>query len=234
MHLRPHVAQEWLTWAGVTSVIVAIFGMLKPRSRFVMWVLSIATILATAWVVTERRHTAMGDQAFYTMLATVAGAGVVWWIAMEALALRVRGITLPFLLSGVAGAGALVLGNNGAQQFAEIEGGVAVLLLVIALLGLWLKHLSLGGGGVLACAVIVLGLLVCGYLYADVKWIDVALVAIAALFAWGGELPGIRSRPAWQRFGVRFVLVVIVVSIAAVPAAKGVRKLMKEQVESVE
>ncbi len=233
-HLRPHVAQEWLAWAGVASVAVSIFGTIKPRARFIAWVLSIAVLAATVWLVAGRRQHAMGHDAFYTLLAIAGGAGVVWWIAIEALAVRVRGGTMPLLLSGVAGASALVLANSGTMQLGQIEGGVAIVLLVLALLGMWLKQVSLAGGGVLAAAVIVLGLLLCGYLYAEVKWIDMALLAIAPLFAWAGELPGVRSRPPWQRFFVRFVLVLIVVSIAAVPAAKGLRETLKREAESVE
>jgi hypothetical protein len=107
-------------------------------------------------------------------------------------------------------------------------------LLAIAAVALWLNELTLARGGILALAIAGLGTLWCGYLFADVKPIEVVLLMAAPLFAWVGALPWVRSWRPWLRLALCFGLVMGVVAIAVVPAAKGLRQTMKEQMESTE
>jgi hypothetical protein len=232
LNFPPRQGQEWLVLACVAALMISIMASWSDRTRWPVAGLSFALLLAIAWFFSANRRQHLPSRQAWMTLAFIAGGLVLWWSAMEPLSRRWRGGTLPFLLSGVAGAAALVIIDGGSQRLGVIEGGVAVLLLVVAAMALWLCEMSLSRGGVLTIAIVVYGLLACGYLYADVTWPQAALLAAAPLMAWVGALPIVRTRRPWIRFGIALALVLAVTAIAAVPAANGLRKTMKEQTES--
>ena len=221
----------WLIVAAGVAVVVSIIASVGERTRWTVVGLSIALLVATVALIAWRRKASLQPAQFWTSVAVTTGGLVVWWASMEPLAALRRGATIPLFLSAAAGASALVLTDGGTARFGKIAGGAAVALLVVALMAMWLRDLSLARGGVLATAIAVLGLLVCGYYYADVARIDVAIIAAAPLMAWFGELPLIRSRKPWLRFIITAVLVLGVLAVAVVPAAQGLRKTMQEQSE---
>jgi hypothetical protein len=233
LNLPPTQGQEWLVIGAAAAVVISIIAAISDRARVAVVISSIALlVLVMAWLVPANRRQWLTTREAMTMMIAIGAGLVVWWALMEPLAARYRGATLPLLLSAVAGAGAMVIADGGSQRLGLIEGAAAVALLVVALLALWLRELSLARGGVLTIAIVMLGLLVCGYLYADVKWPQVVILAVAPLLAWVGMVRMVRERRAWQRFVIVAVLVLIVVSIAAIPAARGLRKTMQEQTES--
>jgi hypothetical protein len=229
----PAQAQEWLPFTGAVAVIVSILATYLGRWTW-SGPLSILLLVLTAWLVTRGRRAALSGQEFAELVGIAIVAGVVWWIVMSMLASRMHGGLLPLLLSGVFGGAALVLVDGGTQRLGQIEGAVAIVLLAIAAVSLWLNELTLARGGILALTIVALGTLWCGYLYADVKPIDVMILMVAPMFAWVAVLPWIRSWRPWVRFAVCFVLVMGVVAIAVVPAAKGLRQTLKEQMESTQ
>jgi hypothetical protein len=76
-----------------------------------------------------------------------------------------------------------------------------------------------------------LGLVLCGYFFADLTPTELLILAAAPLTLWAGEIPPLRRRP-WARFIVSAVLMLAVLSVAVISAAKGVKRTMDEQTES--
>ena len=229
----PTTGQQWLVFAAATAVVISIIASISERTRIAVILSSIALlVLVMAWLVPANRRQWLTTREAALTMTFIGGGLTLWWALMEPLATRYRAFMLPLVLSGVAGGAALVIADNGWRDFGVIEGGIAVMLLAVALLALWLRNLSLASGGILTITFVVLGLLVSAYLYADVKWPQIVILAIAPLFAWVEMLPVIRSRKPWQRFAIVAVLVLAVIAIAAVPAAQGLRKTMQEQSES--
>ena len=229
----PAQAQEWLPLVGAVAVIISILATYLGRWSW-SGSLSILLLVLTAWLVTRGRRAALSGQEFAELVGIAIVVGIIWWIVMSQFASGMRGGLLPLLLSGVFGSAALVLIDGGTQRLGQIEGAVAIALLAIAAVSLWLKELTLARGGILALTIVALGTLWCGYLYADVKPIDVVILMVAPIFAWVGALPWVRSWRPWLRFAICLVLVMGVVAIALVPAAKGLRQTLKEQMESTQ
>ena len=225
----PREAQGWLMYLAMTAAAVSLIATAVRARAVVIWPLSIMLLFATARLLPKAESL---ESAFWPTVAIAAGAMLVWWITMERLASRTLGATLPFLLSGVAGVLALVLVDAGTQLVGQICGAVAVMLLAIAAVALWYRNLTLAHGGILITAVLLLGLLLCGHLYADVTMRDVILLAVAPLAAWGGEF--LPARRPWLRFIVRFVLVFAIVALPLVTAAKGLKATLQEQMESTQ
>ena len=229
--LPPRTAQEWLVLLSAGALVVSILSAIGTKSQRIAMGLSIGLLLATAWFSAAPRKRSLEPREFWTMLSIVGAGLLVWWAALEPLALRWRGAALPTLLSAVAGSAALVLVNGGTMRLGKIAGGIALALLAIAAIALWLRNLSLARGGILALTISVLGLLACGYLYADVKPRDAALVAVAGLAAWIGRFPLLPNRSR-MRFVITAIAVIGVASLAVVPAVKGLLETMREQTES--
>jgi hypothetical protein len=161
------------------------------------------------------------------MMAATAGM-VVWWIAMELLASRLRGATMPLLLTITSMVAATVITNAHSQAYGQLAAGLGAALAAVTVLAFWLRGLTLARGGVLAVAAILLGLLLCGHHYADLGQRDLILLAAAPLTAWIAEIPPLARKPK-SRWIIRFAVVVIVLAIPFIPAAKGLRQTMQEQ-----
>ena len=127
----------------------------------------------------------------------------------------------------------MVLVDSGTQSFGQLAGAIAIALGFIGLSGLWFRRLTLSRGGILALTMTLMGLILCGHLVADVKCRDLIVLALAPLSLWAGQIPVINRRP-WRRFVVAGLAMLLVLSIAVVPAIKGLATTMKEQTRSYE
>ena len=236
----PAVAQGWLFYFAALAVVVGILATIQmafssaPRPRpMLVGVLDFLAVflLFLAPRLIFARAAALGPAKIRLGALAVFGGMFLWWLGMEALARRRHGVTLPLLLSAFAGSSALVLINARTQTLGQIAGAVAVALLVMTLLSLWYRQLSLAGGGILAINLIVLGLLLCGHLFADLTCREMLILAAAPLALWTGEIPPIARKP-WLRFAVSAVLMLAILSAALVPALQGLKQTMDEQSQS--
>ena len=223
--LNPVSVQGWLVHLCTAAVIVGLLATFKAARRWIAPVLSIATLVAVAWLLQPAHSRTI------KFTAIVAGAMTAWWIAMATLARRHTGAGLPTLLAGWAGCAALVITDSGTQSLGQLAGSAAVMLAIMMAAAWWFRNLSLAHGGMLAVAVIVLGLILLGHRLADLTTRDAILLAAGPLAIWFGELPGVRRQP-WLRFAVATIAMFGVLAIALVPAVKGLYQTMTEQTES--
>jgi hypothetical protein len=223
----PRVAQDWLVLLSPVPLLIAVLATIVPRriGRWVAAALSGLLIALTAYLLLRRNA--------ITVIVPVAILMAGWWIAMESLASRVRGATLPLLLSITSMSAAAVLMDAGVQPFAQYAAAIGFSLGAITLVNLLLRGATLSDGGMLALAVLLLGLLICGYFFSDVSRRDAILLALAPSAAWAGELPQLSRRPL-LRFAVRSLVVLIVLSIPLVPAIRGLERTLREQTNSIE
>jgi hypothetical protein len=170
--------------------------------------------------------------ATWTLASLMALGMVAWWAAMEALSLRLHhaGATVLLLIFTIAAA--LVLMNSATQRFAQLAGAVAIVLGVMVL-ARWVLEISPAGGGVLAVAITVLGLLVAGHFFAEVSLAHLALVALAPMAVWVRFLPGLRKR-RWLAITAATVAVAVLMSLVLVPTIQGLNKMYKEEIQSIE
>ena len=225
----PLEMHNWLPFIAMGTAIIGIIATAMRRDWIVHSVLSLALILITSWLLIKTSSTPPAERWAWT--AALAAGLTIWWVAMELLARRNPGPGLPILLAFFAAGSALVLADSGTISFAQLAGAVALAVGLIGLTALWFKNLSLSRGAMLALAVLLMGLIFCGHVVADVSRRDLIILGAAPLVLWLGQLPVVNRRP-WRRFAVGGVVMFIVLSIAVVPAIKGLAKMMKEQTES--
>jgi hypothetical protein len=148
---------------------------------------------------------------------------LIWWLAIEGMAERWSGVTVPVLLGAMAAASAVVLAlgwhiiSSGA-----LAGALAAICMAGAVLGACSPRISFSRGFGQTIVLILQLILVHGYFYTDDEltgrqqvWI--ALLLGSPLLAFIGEIAFLRrQRPAW-RLAARLVPALIV--LAAVCAA---------------
>jgi hypothetical protein len=76
--------------------------------------------------------------------------------------------------------------------------------------------------------------LICGHQlgYPGVPLPHVALLALAPLATWAGELPGLGKPDSWKRLAARTVAVLTVLALPAITAISGLKGTLDEQYES--
>jgi hypothetical protein len=229
--IPPVAVDGWLMLMGLVAAIVGVIATAAgQRGRLGSWILSVAVLVVTAWLVMRPRSRNLSPQEFWIAVSVAAGGMILWWIAVESLASRVTGMTMPLVLSITALASGAALMNAGSQAFGQLAGAIGVTLAAIAVMLLWMRGATISHGGVLAVAVLLLGLLICGQFY-DLSLSHLILLAAAPLTAWLGEIKPLDRKP-FIRFGVRMVALLIVLAIPLVLAIKGLKKTMNDQTES--
>src|SRR5688572_26257053 len=226
----PASAQQWLVFLGVPVVGIAV---VQPfvKSRAMAVTASVIVLGITPWLLL-RKVTFLEPRILWTWTAASTLAMTAWWLAMESLARRGRGASLPLLLGMVVGVSGLAIINAHSATMGQAAGSVAIPLLVVSLAALWSRGASLARGGMLAVTVQLLGLLLFAHLFLDMPARDAVLLAVAPLAAWAGELPRLGKPDSWKRLALRTVAVLAVLALPAISAVRGLQSTLNEQYES--
>jgi hypothetical protein len=227
----PGDVQHWLVYLGVPVVLSAVLATVWAKhARWVTLEGGVVLAILTVWLLTRPLARRVEPPEYWRQFAIFCGAFVCWFTLTEALAARVRGFAIPLLLALCAGVAALVLVNAHSLLLGQLAGAVAATLGAITVLAFWFQNLSLARGGVAALTVVLLGVILCGHLFADLTTGELALLFAAPLMAWAGELQFLKR--GGVRFAVRLIAVLLVLAIPLVPALKGLRETMQEQTDS--
>ena len=228
----PASAQQWVfaLAAPLAGFAVALWFV---RARWFAIGLPVVALALIPWLVL-RKFSFDTPQLRWGWMVGGAAAMVAWWAAMEPLARRGRGASQPLLLGAVIGVTGLAIIDGGIRTLGEATGAMALPLVMVALAATWARGASLARGGVFTFAGLFGGLLICGHLlgYPGIPLLHVALLALAPLAMWAGELPGLGKPDSWKRFAVRTVTVLAVLALPAVTAITGLKGTLDEQYES--
>jgi hypothetical protein len=229
--LPPRSADAWLFLAPISAVLIGVIATLLPRQRWLDAILSIGVLALLAHLLLLNRQHAIAASTLHKWMMAATAGSIVWWIGMEMLVSRLRGTTMPLILTITTMVSAAVIANAHSQAYGQLAAGLGAALAAITVLSLYLRGLTLARGGMLAIAAILLGLLLCAHHYADLGLRDLIFLAAAPLCAWIAEIPPLARKPK-PRLAVRLVAVLIVLAIPFIPAAKGLKQTMQEQQES--
>ena len=228
----PASAQQWVFFLAVPLAAVGVATALV-KSKWFGIVAPVFMLGLIPWLML-RKFNFETPQLRLAWIGGGALAIIAWWAGMEPLARRGRGGSLPLLLAIVIGITGLAIIDGGIRTLGETTGSIAVPLIIIAAAATSSRGASIARGGTLVFAGLFGGLLICGHLlgYPGVPLLHVALLALAPLAAWAGELPGLGKPDSWKRFAVRTVAVLAVLALPAVSAINGLKGTLDEQYES--
>jgi hypothetical protein len=226
----PASAQQWLLLLGIPVILVAAIQAFA-KSDVLAVILSAIVLGITPWLML-RKAEFLEPRLWWAWV--IAGGAVMagWWGAMELLARRGRGGSVPLLIGVVVGLTGLAMINNHSATLGQAAGSVSIPLFVIALAALWSRGASLARGGMLATTLLLLGLLLFAHLFLDMPARDAAVLALAPLALWLGELPGLGKPDSWKRVAVRTVAVLAVIALPAIVTINGLRATLNEQTDS--
>ena len=215
------VTEKWQATVYVAAVGTAagVAMAISPRAVLVRGLLLAA--LAAGTTVAVWPVFAEGDPRW---IRVVPAAGTLLLAAaLEPLAVRRPGASVPGALTIAAGATAAIVLNSGFLKLTAPIGALTVALGVSAALALFRRRLSLADGAVAVVAPLLVVAPLVAWLYAagsgaSIPAVSYALPAASPLLLWAGELPVVRDRPAPVAVAVRWLLVFGVCAVAIVLA----------------
>ncbi|MEA2734438.1 MAG: hypothetical protein QOE14_889, partial [Humisphaera sp.] len=226
----PNAVEGWLVYMGGVAALVGALATLKNKPRWLVPLLSVAVLAATAWLLARPLALRFTRAETWTMTGVLAAMMIVWWLAIDRLSARVRGPAIPVLLTIYAGATIPILVNAHSQTFGQFAAASAAALAGIAIMSFWFRDLSLARGGVLALTIVLLGVVACAHFYLNLSLRDAVLVFVAPIGLWAGEIVPTRSKAV--RFAVAAVVMLGILAIPLVPALSGLKQMMQEQTDS--
>ncbi len=215
----PVDATQWLIFLAIIATVV---GLLDTRWRqvdslrgIVRWSWRVLLSVATVWLLCRPllSHSWGALVAAGWVVGLTIGL-IAFWTSIDVLAERVSGASMSLVLLAVAAGGASVLFVSGSALLAQRCGVIAAMLGACLVIGWWCPVMSLARGAVPVVAVVVGGLWISGYLYAEVPPWSAILLAVAPSAAWVGHLRRLRRLAGWQVAVVRFAAVLVVVGAA--------------------
>jgi len=153
-------------------------------------------------------------------LAGLAVGGLLFWTVLDLLAKRSTGAAWPLALGVVAVGSSVVLLYAGSLKLAQLAGALAACLGVATLIGWWRPLLSLARGAVPVVAVLLSGLWLAGYFYAEALASSVGLLALAPLAVCFTATEAWQRLPNWLRNLLFLAALLVPVALAVTLAIR--------------
>jgi hypothetical protein len=220
----PKEAMEWLVLLPAGALAVGL------AAEFLPWWIAVLLVLGA------------GIGEAYLMAMTLAAGGVtagvmvvlgaapgILYALWRPLAVKRGGPNMLMVMLFVAGVTVIVESAGTAIQFGQYTMALAAALAGVLLGRLVFRRPNVSNGGVAAFVLVWMGLLIFGYLWADVPAWRTAVLAAAPLAAWGAEIPR-GLKPFWRGV-VRLGLVAVPLAVVGIPAAMELIRLIRSQSE---
>lgn len=197
------------------AVAAALYGLFEARrGRVSLHARALLCVAAPLYLLDfmRRHHWDGGEALLWTAL--LAGTLFAVWSALEVLARRRPGPSLPMALIPVGALAACALFLSGSASLAQLAGAWTAPLAVALVVSWWRPELTLAGGGVSCASLCFAGLLWAGHFTSELSTASLILLGLAPLVPWIGEVPALTRR--WP--GPRTVLVTCAATLPAAAA----------------
>jgi hypothetical protein len=214
-------ASSWLVWFTIPIGLLGFLdALLRPPTWFRALLLFILVRIGAGLLIAPTIQNS-GTQALSTLwsmnvwIDCMAAAAVIFWVSLETLAGRVSGVTIPLLLFLTFGAAAAIFGLSDNAKQSEEAAALSGLALAVVILARPLR-ISADRGMVLAAFVPLVGMLtfVHVYSYTEPPPTSVALLLLAPLLGWCGELPAVKGMGAGKQWAIKLIPVLLLLAAA--------------------
>jgi hypothetical protein len=233
---EPRVAQDWLSWAVVAAAVVSVVGASRTWRLPVVPVLALIVCAAVParllWQSVYVRSEWSRVEAVLWLGGLAAAMWIVWMLFHTSNAASDPRVRLVLLLV-VTLCTAVVLAMSGVLVYGLFAGATAAALVGTCAWPVVRRDSAAdlsgglaGGGGVLT--VLVVGLILLGYFFAELTAINAVLLGLA-LTAVGWKMPTrLEARPK-TALAVRMVTCLVPAAVAVTLAARAFAAAMAEQ-----
>ncbi|MGD0138791.1 MAG: hypothetical protein ABSD28_07945 [Tepidisphaeraceae bacterium] len=192
-------------FALAVGILTKADALFRPPFWLRIVVLVILWRLAVRLLLVRQVPNLISPSAMETWIDVSTLLTLIWWLAIEGMAQRWPGVTVPLLLGAMSAASAIVLTlgwhiiTSGA-----LAGALAVMCIAGAVLGACSSRISFSRGFGQTIALILQLILVHGYFYTDDaltgrQQLWIGLLIASPLLAFIGEIAVLRrQRPAWR------------------------------------
>jgi hypothetical protein len=211
---------HWLFYLTTAATLFGLCDALGAWPTWGRWTLRCYFLITALWLLLRpamvNNDWTAGDSA--VRLTLMCLAGLAFWWALDALADRLPGVSLPLALGVVVAGTVLVLALSEGLPWAQLEMGLLAALAACLVVACWNPQVSLARGASAVLMVLLPGLWLLGYFYADVPLACILLLALGALAAWVGQLPWIARMVPWQAMLLRAAATCLPVACAVARA----------------
>jgi len=215
----PVEATQWLVYLALASGVFGLIIALWHESTWLRWGLRLLLSGVMPWLILH----AVLKYRWQPIEGVVwlVGLGVAifgFWLMLNALAERFRGASTPLVLLVVATGGSVTLLLSGSAMLGQLGGVLTAALGASLVIAWWNPKLSLAHGATSVVAILLAGLWMSGYFYAEVPVVSALLLVVSPATAWIGQVEAIQRLGGWKVALIRAAVVCIPVAIAvAIP-----------------
>jgi hypothetical protein len=224
-----------LTWIFYFALCAALLGLLEaifhPPKWLALVVIVIFWRLAVRTLISPQIPRLISPTAAEMWIDLASITAAVWWLAMESLAERAPGITVPLVLGIIATGTALTLLSWHILISAMLAGAVGTFCGAAFVIAAWHRRMCLGAGGVTALVILLLAVMVHAFFYtpdtfSSSQYALTAILLASPLLALAGDLPGVRNwKPGWRLIARVIPVILAVGTVASV----GMRNYLTDQ-----
>ena len=203
--------KHWLFYAALGTALIGAYEALADRSSCVTR--GIVSFAAPFLMLARVRRAQWNGFEATLWLAFLTLSLIGLWTALDSLARKRRGATLPmaWCLCGLLAAGALQL--SGSFSLAQLAASLASALVPCAVLGLWRPSILWAPGAIAPFCLTYLGLVWGGHFSAELSFPSFLLLAVAPLLPALAELPRTSSRRSRAALAVLFAALPALVAV---------------------
>jgi hypothetical protein len=219
--IPPLNATDWLPWLALAAMVLGLLESLWPSPAWARWENRLLLVGATLWLLIGPLYQSLWEPAQWKGAVWVCGLGagiLVFWGLLEGLSgRRGRAMLLPLAVLAGGTAAALVLSRF--LVLGECGMGLAAALGAAWLVSRWWVELSPAGGGVPVVGVLLAGLILGGFFYAELPASSAILLALAPLALLVDRIGPVARWPGWAGGLARLAAVLVPVGAAVALAA---------------
>jgi hypothetical protein len=227
-----------VSWLFYFAISIALLGLLEGILRPPLWLRAILLVilwrLAVRALLSRLIPRVISESDAEAWIDAAVLAALIWWLAIESLAARAPGPTVPLIFAILATAFAVTLVTWHIIRSGTLVGALGAMSGAAAVISLWDRRISFSAGGVTAFALLVLALATHAYFYTDDTFTPAqnartALMLLSPLLAFAGDLPGIRSQKPLLRLAARLLPLLLV---AGAVTGLGLRDYLRAEAQS--
>lgn len=217
----PTEVTHWLLYFALAAMAVGLLDALWREPAWLRWGGRLLLAGAVVWLLLRPiiEYTWGSAQG----AAWIVGLGLAllaFWAGLEALSERLSTASLSLILLIVTAGSSVVLLLSGSALLSQLGGAAAATLGACLVVAGRSPTLSLARGAVCVVSVLLAGLWLNGYFYAEAPLTSVLLVALSPTAAWVGQVERVRRLAPWQANLVRVAVVLVPVALAVVTALR--------------
>ncbi len=230
--LPPLDSVEWLVLLGFFWAAVGVAESLLAISGVRLWLERALVASVSAWLLLRPlvSYAWSGAEAG-AWIAGLTGAMLLACAALERCDDRSPGVSSAAAALILAAASGLVLLLSGSQKLGQLAGALSGSLLGLVVFAAVARGAALGRGGVLVFGMLWSGLLIAGYFYAGLTWLNALLLFSAPLLGCLNELRALNGLNRWQRAATHLALVAFPCGVAVMLAALDFARSLAESTE---